>query len=152
MRKQLAILLAATLAALPLMAKTQAPAYKVDDSYKVQLRSSALYMAVDSKGAIWALLRSGEVVRISPEGKELKRFKPEMEGVPTTLALDKKDNITVLSTKMEQKTFKIKGRTITRNVPVAAYYAIYDATGKKLKDGELKGVTSASPQKNRAKN
>jgi len=144
MKKTMAILTMITLVSLTAMAKKQAPIYKVDDSYKVQLGSTALYIAVDSKENIWGILRSGEVVGISPEGKEIKRFKPEMEGSPTTIAIDKKDNITVLSTKTEKKTFKYKGRSITRSVPVAAYYSIYDKAGKKIKDGEFKGVQSAS--------
>ena len=120
------------------------PDYSVDKSFDLNAGSRVVYMGTDSKNIVWALLSSGEVISFNSKGEVLKRFKVDLKGRPASLAVDSKDNLTVLFVEYERKEFKSRGRKFVRMVPVSVNYSLITRKGKVKETGVLNGVRSAN--------
>ena len=120
-----------------------APDYKVDKEFKGDLKAGIRYISITPKDELCCLLSDGKVIVIDSEGKELKNFKVEAKGSPTAIAVDDKGNIYVLTTQMELKEFKRKGKTYKRQMPVGVSLSKYDKDGKSLDTKVIEGVRAA---------
>ncbi|MHC4873482.1 MAG: NHL repeat-containing protein [Planctomycetota bacterium] len=119
-----------------------APSYALNETYDVSFDSQIVYIAVH-KEKLYALLSTGDVFVIDKEGKEEASFKVEAGGKPTSIAVDSKGKIYVLTTVYVEKEYKYKGKTHKRQTPVGVSCTFFDKNGKKPKTKKIKGVMSA---------
>ncbi len=124
--------------------KAKNVAYKVDNSFKAEDYKQITYLAVLSNNNICALDKEGNVKLISTTGKRIKTFKPELPSVPTTLALDEKDQIYLMYPIQENIKQKVRGRTIERMETKSYECAIFNTKGEKLKIYPLAGMEAAT--------
>lgn len=119
----LAFLIAIQIASIQtLAAQKLLPKYKVDKTFDMKSKDSVLYMAVNSKDQLCVLYSNGAVnIIMDNEGKKIASFKPEINGRPCCLAVDKDNLIYVVWTKFE--------RNKNRSDDAFARYFVYSSDG-----------------------
>jgi hypothetical protein len=122
-------------------------AYKVDESFKGAALQDVVYLSTFSNNNICAVKADGTVQAISPDGKIASSFKPQVEGEAVSVAVDSKDNIYILSSVVEVKTIKNRGRKIVSRKPLKAICTIVNTKGEVQKTYELTGLVNPTGAK-----
>lgn len=126
------------------MANASNVSYKVDSKYKGESLKDIIYLAAFTNNAICALQKDGTVQIIDPKGNVKSSFKPELKGVPASIAVDKSNQIYVLSTLQKEVTKKIRGRAHKRMVPVGVACVICNEKGKTVNQYDLPSLKTAT--------
>ncbi len=118
--------------------------YKVDSTFDGSLFKNAKYLGVMSNGSVVALNNDKTVAIINPMGKIVKSFAVSTTSIPSTIAVDEKDNIFVLvpTEKEVERTFR--GKT-TKQKRITGYNCkVYSKDGKELNSFVMNGVKEAT--------
>jgi hypothetical protein len=118
--------------------------YKVDEKFDGKNLKGIAYLGLMSNNNVCALKKDGTVEVISPKGKVLTTFKPELNGQPTSLAVDNNDDIYVMCGIMEKVVKKVRGRSIERMMPKSVECAVFNATGEKKTTYACEGIVTAT--------
>lgn len=121
--------------------------YKVDKSFKGIKFSSVNYLASINKTNVCALKRGRHVVIISPNGKELNKFKLTSRAGASSLATDKDDNIYVFTSLRKMVKKKVRGKIAKKNINLGVKCEIFSDKGKLKNTFTLKGISKASGAK-----
>jgi hypothetical protein len=121
--------------------------YKVDKSFNGLKLTNIAYLGIFSNNNIGALKKDGTVQIIDSKGKELSSFKPEVNGEPISLAIDKNDDIYLLSCISKETTLKIRGKSVKSKAPVMVECTVFTSVGKKKNHFKCKGVVTATGAK-----
>ncbi len=121
--------------------------YKLDDKYDGSEIKDVIYLGVFSDNNLCAITKDAELLIINQQGEEIKRFKIDVEGKATTIAVDDDDNIYVVHSITERKIEKIRGRKRSRTIPKESLCSIFDRSGNLLKSYKLKGIFLSSGAK-----
>ncbi len=129
-----------------IMAGASNVSYKVDTDYKGVSTKDIIYLGVFTNNNICALHKDGTVYVIDTKGAIKNSFKPELKGKPSSIAIDKSDQIYVLSTMEKEITKKVRGRVHKIKESQGVECVICDEKGKVLNQYQLpslKGATGA---------
>lgn len=118
--------------------------YQVDHKYKGKRVLDVIYLANFKNNDICALKKGGEILLMDQTGKIKKRFKGKLRGVATSISVDDNDNIYLLSSQMKKIEKRIRGRMVTKNLPVGVECHIYNKEGEEINKFSLSGVVIAS--------
>jgi len=120
--------------------------YKVDESFVCKEHNNIVYLSVLSNGNVCALKKDGKVLIIDSCGKMVKEFKSNIK-TPSTIAVDKSDNIYVLGSIYGKKRVESRGRNNEIEVPVGVTCIVFNTKGSKIRDLRLEEVTWATGAK-----
>ncbi|MCT4590598.1 MAG: DUF4369 domain-containing protein [Carboxylicivirga sp.] len=118
--------------------------YALDTKYNGQKFNHIVYMTAFSNDNICALCENGEVLIISPEGQQIRSFTPAVIGKATSIGVDSKNNIYLMTTEVELLKTKIRGRVIEKKIPKGTSCSIYNEKGEAIKSFLIKELKSAS--------
>ncbi|TKG96428.1 DUF4369 domain-containing protein [Puteibacter caeruleilacunae] len=118
--------------------------YEVAKSFNGEAHKSIVYLGMLSDDHICALSKDGTVQIIDTKGKEVKSFKPELKSVPTTLAVDKSDNIYVMYPLERETTRKFRGKTVKSKEVYGFECVVLNRKGEKLNTLTLEGLQTAT--------
>jgi len=118
--------------------------YKVENAYKGSSFLDVIYMGILSNDNVCALCKDGTIKTIDANGKALSQFKPEFTVVPTTLAVDKADNIYVMLPQQKEVTRKFRGKTMKGMETIGYKCEVFNSKGENLRTLELKGLQTAT--------
>jgi len=118
--------------------------YKVEKNFNGTSHLGITYMGMLSNNNICTLTRDGSIKIVDAQGKEVKSFKPTLAHAPTTMAVDKTDNVYVLYPLKKEVTKKHRGKT-KKVMEVSGFECvIFNTKGEQLKTLQLDGVKSAT--------
>jgi hypothetical protein len=143
------------------VANAESVSYKVDQNFKGAVHTNVSYLSIFKDNNLCALTGTNlhdnynshgkEVEKtktfvqiISTDGAELSRFEVQEDGLPSTIAVDDKDQIYICVGKQKKETRKFRGRTSTYMAPAGVKCLVYNKKGDLLKEFMLKGVKQAS--------
>ncbi|MCT4647544.1 MAG: hypothetical protein N4A74_21330 [Carboxylicivirga sp.] len=118
--------------------------YKVENAYNGSAFLDVIYLGMLSNDQVCALCKDGTVKIIDAKGQQLNQFKPEFEVAPTTMAVDKTDNIYVLLPLQKETTRKFRGKTMKAMETVGYKCEVYNVKGEKQHTLELDGLKTAT--------
>ncbi len=118
--------------------------YKVDKTYNGENLNGIVYLAAFKNNNICALLHDGSIQILDPSGKELKKFKPQINGSVSSVSVDLEDKIYVMSTLTEEKEMKIRGKVMSQSIPMGVECHVLNTDGKELTKYALKDMKTAS--------
>ncbi len=118
--------------------------YKVDASFDGTAFTKAKYLGTLSNGNLVALNDDKTATIIDTKGKKVKSFNVSEKEVPSTMAIDEKDNIYVMIPEMKEVEHTYRGKTTKRKQIVAYNCDIFDINGKKQKSFKIEGVKQAT--------
>jgi hypothetical protein len=134
--------------------------YQVDKSYQGASHKNISYLSVFENNNICALtgtskfhetrFEKGEtkdhfyIQIIDPKGKEIDKFEVDVEGMPSSIAVDAENNIYVLSTLQEEKEVKFRGRVSKTIAAVGAKCTVFNTNGKEVRAFKLEGRKKAT--------
>lgn len=124
--------------------KASKVSYTVEKSFKGSEHTDVTYMGVLSNDNICTLTKDGEIHIINSLGERVNGFKPNLISVPTTICVDKSDNIYVLYPLQRDKEYKHKGKVHIRKVTYAYECVVYDSKGVQQNKFGLDGLKSAT--------
>jgi hypothetical protein len=127
-----------------MMANASNVSYKVDAKYKGESLKDIIYLAAFTNNNICALQKDGTVQIIDPKGNVKSSFKPALKGAPASIAVDKLNQIYVLSTLKKEVTKKVRGRAHTRMVPVGVACVICNEKGETINQYDLPSLKTAT--------
>ncbi|WP_321281992.1 DUF4369 domain-containing protein [Marinifilum fragile] len=118
--------------------------YQVDKEYKGKRVLDVIYLASFKNNELCALKKDGTIIILDEVGKVTKRFKPTISGKPTAISVDIEDNIYVFSSEMKLVKKKIRGRMVSKELPVGVECQIFSKEGEAINKYKLSGVHIAS--------
>ena len=118
--------------------------YKVEKPYSGDSYLDVIYLGMLSDDNVCALCKDGTVKTIDANGKAINKFKPEFEFAPTTMAVDKADNIYVLMPLQKEVTRKFRGKTMKVMETIGYKCEVFNSKGEKQRALELKGLKTAT--------
>ena len=127
-----------------MMANVNNVAYKVDTKYAGKELKDIIYLGAFKNGNLCALKKDGTVQIIDANGKLANQFKANLNGQPSSLAVDADNNIYLLCTIQEEVVKKVRGRKIKRMMPKAVECVVLDEKGKEKTKYMLKDVITAT--------
>ena len=127
-----------------IMANASNVSYKVDDKFKGGDHKKVKYLAMLSDNKICALERDGTIKVLNTTGKTLSSFKPEMKGAPSSVAVDKKGNIYVLTGLHKKVKRKIRGKEREINSPSGVECYVFNNKGKQIRNMKLSEIITAT--------
>lgn len=130
-----------------MMANVSNVSYKVDEKFNGKELKNIVYLGMFSDNKICALKNDGTVLILDVNGKEISSFKGELNGKPSSLAVDKANNIYLLSVLQEEVEKKVRGKVHKRMVPKAVECSVFDIKGTKKSTFKLEGIVSSTGAK-----
>lgn len=124
--------------------KAKNVAYKVSGQFNGKAHTNVKYLGMMSNDNVCALNAAGEIKIINTNGKEVKKFKPELPSAPSTIAVDKQDNIYVMYPLSKKVTRKFRGRTMEVDETYGYEAAVFNTKGEQQRKIELKGLKTAT--------
>ena len=121
--------------------------YKVDKTFQGLELKNIAYMGVFPNNNIGALKKNGTVQIIDSSGKILSSFRPELRGVPMSIAIDNNYDIYLLSCISEEVSRKIRGKEIKTRIPKRVQCTIFSPDGQKKSSYNCKEVVTATGAK-----
>ncbi len=118
--------------------------YKVDNSFDGSAFKGAKYLGVLANGNLVALNKDKSVTIIDGKGAKLNSFSVSTTAVPSTLAVDEKDNIFVLVPTEREVEATFRGRKMKKKEITGYSCDIYSIDGKKIKSFSLNDVKEAT--------
>lgn len=118
--------------------------YKVDDKFNGKHLTGIKYFRLFSNNNICALKKDGTVKIITPEGKEINSFKAKINGDPESLAIDKDNNIYIMSCLRENKVTKIRGKKHIERVVKDVECTMFSIKGDLISKYQINNLRSAS--------
>ncbi len=118
--------------------------YKVDTDYKGVSTKDIIYLGVFTNNNICALHKDGTVYVIDPKGGVVNSFKSESKGTSSSIAVDKANQIYVLSTIEKEITKKVRGKVHKIKEPQGVECIIYDEKGTVLNQYHLSTLKNAT--------
>ncbi|MDE5423893.1 DUF4369 domain-containing protein [Ancylomarina sp. DW003] len=127
-----------------MMAQASNVFYKVDGKFDGEGLKDVIYLGVFTNNNICALQKDGTVQIIDPKGSVISSFKPELKGAPASIAVDKLNQIYVLSALQKEVTKKVRGRSHKRMVPVGVACVICNEKGEIVNQYDLPSLKTAT--------
>jgi hypothetical protein len=121
--------------------------YKIDKDFKGKEIFEVIYLAAFSNDHICALEQDGTVLIIDEKGNTLNSFKAKQKGAVSSVAIDRDDNIYILSCLMEKVIVKIRGRKTEKAMPKGVQCVVYAKNGEKKSQLKLEGIKTATGAK-----
>lgn len=118
--------------------------YVVDSKFNSENINGIVYLGIFKNDNICALKADGTVMIISSNGKVVGSFATKVDGKTSSIAVDKADNIYVMSTLLEKKVNKIRGVERTRTLIKGIECTVFNKEGKQQNKFELSGLKSAT--------
>ncbi|WP_321516107.1 DUF4369 domain-containing protein [Marinifilum fragile] len=118
--------------------------YQIDKEYKGKRVLDVIYLANFKNSQLCALKKDGTILILDEVGQIANKFKPSISGKPTAISVDIEDNIYVLSSEMKLVKKKIRGRMVSKELPVGVECQIFSKEGEAIGKYKLSGVHIAS--------
>ncbi len=119
-------------------------AYQVDGSYDGSAFKNAKYLAILSNNNLVTLNNDKSISIIDANGKKIKSFIASTTTVPSTMAVDEKDNIYVLVPVEDMVEVSFRGKKSQQKRIVSYNCDIFDVNGKKLRTLKIDGIDEAT--------
>ncbi|MCG8583028.1 MAG: hypothetical protein MI866_24130 [Bacteroidales bacterium] len=118
--------------------------YKVENTFNGTAYLDVIYMGILSNNHVCTLTKDGTIKTIDSSGKEINSFKPAFDIVPTTMAIDEKDNIYVMLPLQKEVTRKFRGKTMKVMETTGYKCAVFNSKGEELRTMALDGLKTAT--------
>lgn len=130
-----------------LMKDVEDVTYKVDNNFKGTSHKKIKYLSTINDKNICALQGKNNICIISPGGREIFKFSPKLNGITTSLATDKENNIFVFSTIQKVISKKFRGKNIKKRVSIGVKCTVFNEKGERKNSFMIKEVLAASGAK-----
>jgi len=118
--------------------------YKVDAGFNGDKLLDVVYLSILPNNNVCALQADGNILMITPEGKEINRFKPELKGKASAIAIDNHEQIYVLSGLMKKEKTKVRGKIYEQDKENGVLCTILSKEGHQIDQFQLGGVVTAT--------
>ena len=118
--------------------------YKVDNKFNGSALTSVKYMGLLSNNNICALTTSGDIITFDANGKTVSKFTPSIDGKASSIAIDEKDQVYILSSIMKEVTQKVRGKVHTKMVADGVKCTITSTKGDVISTFNLADVKIAT--------
>ncbi|MDE5421964.1 DUF4369 domain-containing protein [Ancylomarina sp. DW003] len=119
-------------------------AYRVDSHYKGKRLLDIIYLATFRNNELCALQKDGTILLLDKQGKISRRLKGKSDGRVTSIAVDQMDRIYVMSSRMKKVMKKVRGRMVSKMLPIGVECHIYNKDGEEVTQFTLPDVVYAS--------
>ncbi len=118
--------------------------YQVDKSYNGSAFKDAKYLGILNNGNLVTLNNNKTVTIIDAKGKQVSNFTVSTTSVPSTMAVDSKNNIYVITPEEREVEREFRGKKMKSKAIVGYSADIFSVDGKKMNTIKLEGVKQAT--------
>ena len=118
--------------------------YKMDETFGGKQHTGVVYLGIFENDNLCCLKDDGSVLITNSSGQKLNSFKTTLKWKPSSVAVDKANNIYVLCCKQREVTTKIRGKVYKKYFPDGVECCVYNQNGEEQNRFEVSGLLAAS--------